>query len=101
MERNITVILYSEGGPRGVLDPPAPRTERTVYATTRAPTMRERYDQERHGLRPELILWLAHEFEYQGEPFATAEGEEWQIIEHEPATFDGVKLLLKRRRDVG
>lgn len=95
MLRATTAKLWSEG-PKGVLDP-VEVSGREVYCTIRSVGMREMYEALSHGLRPELVVDLAHDFEYQGEQFCEVGGVEYTIIRTYINENDGIELTLQRR----
>ena len=91
-----TCWLWNEG-PKGVLDAATP-TKRMVFCTVRSVGMRESYEALSHGLRPEIVLDIAHDFEYQGEQFAEVGGVQYQVIRtYRKADSDGTELTLQRR----
>ena len=101
MTRYTTATLYREDpSPRGVFDRPT-RQERTVYCTLRSVGMRESYEAMAHGLRPELVLVLSQDFEYQGETGAVVEGVDYTILRTYVTAADGIELTLQRKEDVG
>ena len=95
MVRATTAKLTAEG-PKGVFD--AETVEpREVFCTVRSVGMREMYEALSHGLRPELVIDLAHDFEYQGENFAEVNGVSYQIIRTYYNESNGIELTLQRR----
>ena len=95
MLRATTALLWKEG-PKGVLDPEAPRP-REVFCTIRSVGMREVYEAMSHGLRPELVIDLPHAFEYQGENFARVNETDYLIIRSYATETNGLELTLQRR----
>jgi len=101
MKRQTVATLYREDpSPRGVFDRPL-RQERKVYCALRSVGMRESYEAMAHGLRPELVIVLAHDFEYRGETGALVDGVDYTILRTYITTADGIELTLQRKEDVG
>lgn len=95
MLRATTARLWTEG-PKGVLEPVTVQP-REVYCTVRSVGMREMYEALSHGLRPELVIDLQHDFEYAGEQFARVNGVDYLIIRTYMTETNGIEMTLQRR----
>lgn len=101
MTRHTVATLYAlNPSPRGAFEPAEP-TKRTVFCTVRSVGMRESYEALSHGLRPELVLVLAQDFEYHGEGYAIVDGVHYRILRTYVTQEDGVELTLERKEDRG
>ena len=70
--------------------------KRTVYCTLKSIGMQEAYQAMGIGLKPELKVILAHDFEYEGEPVAELFGERFKILRTYITEKDGIELTLQR-----
>lgn len=96
MTRETPATLWREvPQPRGVFKQAVPE-ERTVYGRIRSVGYRERYEAMAHGLKPELVLALAHDFEYRGESMARIGGNTYRVIRTYLTEADGIELTLQR-----
>lgn len=93
---NATTAKLIREGPKGVFDPES-ATPREVFCTVRSVGMREVYEAMGHGLRPEIVIDLAHACEYQGEQYAELEGVPYEIIRTYRSETNGIELTLQRR----
>ena len=96
MNRETPALLWKElPNPRGVFDPPV-REERTVFGRLRSVGYRERYEAMAHGLKPELVLALMHDFEYKDESMCRISGVDYRILRTYRTEADGIELTLER-----
>lgn len=74
------------------------RTEisRTVFCTIKSIGMNEAYQAMATGLNPELKICLAHDFEYQDEPFLIYRGRRYHILRTYITETDGIELTVQR-----
>ena len=107
MQRETVAYLVEPvPGVRGIYDAPA-ETRRQVFASIRSVGMRESYEALAHGLRPEIVLILKHDFEYQHEPLCDLEGtvpgqyDRYRILRTYITEADGIELVLQREKERG
>lgn len=101
MVKHTTVTLISDSpAVRGVFDAPSASAERTVYCSLRSVSMRESYEAMSHGLRPEWIIEIPHDFEYAGEKRCRLDGTEYRIIRTYVNSRDGIELTVERTNEV-
>jgi len=101
MQRETVAYLVEPvPGVRGIYDAPA-ETRRQVFASIRSVGMRESYEALAHGLRPEIVLILKHDFEYQHEPLCDLEGTRYRILRTYITEADGIELVLQREKERG
>lgn len=94
---NVATLYKDETQPLGVFDT-AVETGRTVFCTVRSVSYRERYEAAAHGLRPEIIIRLADNAEYEDETRCVIEGIEFRVMHPWANPRDGsVELTLERR----
>lgn len=73
-----------------------PETRRTVYCTVKSIGMQEAYQAMGQGLRPELKVVLAHDFEYDGEAYCELNGTRYFVLRTYVTEADGIELTLQR-----
>lgn len=71
-------------------------TGRTVFCTIKSIGMTEAYQAMATGLNPELKICLAHDFEYQDEPYLIYHGKRYHIIRTYITETDGIELTVQR-----
>lgn len=97
MKASVAVLIGETPEARGVLDQ-ATEARRTVYCTVKSIGQSEAYQAMSVGLKPEIKIVLAHDFEYQGEDLAEFEGVLYRILRTYITEADGVELTLERVR---
>lgn len=71
-------------------------TQRTVYCTVRSVGMREAYEALSHGLAPEWVFVLTHDFEYEGEKRCIFRGVEYRVLRTYVNENDGIEITVER-----
>lgn len=71
-------------------------TARDVLCTVRSVGMRESYEALGHGLHPERVFVLSHDFEYQGETRCRYHGIDYRIVRTYVTEADGIELTVER-----
>lgn len=95
-QADVLTLITETNTPRGVYDTPT-ESQRTVYCTIRSVGMQERYLSMSHGLNPEIVFVLAHDFEYQGEKRCKYNGTEYRVIRTYITTEDGIEITCERK----
>ena len=97
LRSNIAVLIGESPEARGVLEE-ATETRRTVYCTVKSIGQTEAYQAMSVGMKPDIKIVLAHDFEYQGENLAELEGVRYRILRSYATEADGIELTLERVR---
>ena len=95
MKSTVVKLIKENPAAHGVGTEPT-ETERTVFCTLKSIGMQEAYQAMGVGLRPELKVILAHDFEYEGEPIAELFGERFRVIRTYITETDGIELTIQR-----
>lgn len=95
MKAGMVTLIQEAPRAHGVGEEPA-ETRRKVYCTAKSVGMQETYQSMAIGLRPEIKLVLAHDFEYKGEKRCEYQGERWKILRTYITEADGIELTLER-----
>ena len=95
MKSTVVTLVKEFPIARGVGTEPT-ETRREVYCTLKSIGMQEAYQAMGVGLKPELKVILAHDFEYEGEPVAELFGERFKILRTYITEKDGIELTLQR-----
>ena len=96
MSRASTVTLIGDvPQAHGVHELPAV-TRREVFCPVKSASRAEGYEAMSQGLRPEKVLILSDEAEYQGEKRCIFEGVAWRIIRTYTRRDWGVELVIER-----
>lgn len=74
----------------------ATEIRRQVYCTVRSVGMRESYEALSHGLRPEWVFVLTHDFEYHGEKRCEYHGIEYTVLRTYVTEADGIEITVER-----
>lgn len=97
MTKNGVVTLIAESpDAHGVFDTYTP-TERQVFCTVKSAGLRDIMAAGGLGLKPEIILRLPHDFEYQGERLCRYAGTEYNIDRTYVSDEDWIELTCSRR----
>ena len=95
LKSNVVDLITVSPAAAGVGTEPT-ETKRTVYCTVKSVGMQEAYQAMGIGLRPELKVILAHDFEYGGESLCELAGVRFRILRTYVTEADGVELTLQR-----
>lgn len=95
MKANVVDLITVSPAAAGVGTDPE-ETRRTVPCTVRSIGMQEAYLAMGQGLNPELKIFLAHDFEYEGERLCEIGGQRFDILRTYVTETDGIELTLQR-----
>lgn len=100
LKADVLTLIADHPDARGVFDT-CTETERNVYCTVHSVGMNESYLALSHGLFPEYVFDLAHDFEYNGEKRCRFHGIEYRIIRTYRTETDGIELTVERAKKGG
>lgn len=95
LHADVLTLITDSPAEAGVFDPRT-ETARDVLCTVRSVGMREAYEAMGHGLRPEWVFVLSHDFEYQGEQRCRYHGVEYRVIRTYVTEADGIEITVER-----
>lgn len=95
LHADVLTLIAETPAEKGVFDIAA-QTEREVLCTVRSVGMREAYEAMGHGLHPEWVFVLAHDFEYQGEKKCSYNGVSYRVIRTYVTESDGIEITVER-----
>lgn len=95
LHADVLTLIAETPAEKGVFDT-ATQTERQVLCTVRSVGMREAYEAMGHGLHPEWVFVLAHDFEYQGEIKCAYHGVNYRVIRTYVTESDGIEITVER-----
>lgn len=95
LHADVLTLISDTPAEKGVFDAATP-AERNVLCTVRSVGMREAYEAMGHGLHPEWVFILAHDFEYQGEQRCQYHGVDYRVIRTYVTEADGIELTCER-----
>ena len=95
MKSDVLYLIREDPAAHGVGVDPA-ETSRKVYCTLKSIGQQEAYQAMGQGLRPELKVILAHDFEYGGEAYCELNGVRYFILRTYITEADGIELTLQR-----
>jgi hypothetical protein len=95
LHADVLTMIAETPAARGAFDAQT-ETRRTVLCTVRSVGMREAYEAMGHGLHPEWVFVLAHDFEYQGEKRCVYHDQEYRVIRVYVTEADGIEITVER-----
>lgn len=96
MVRATTAVFISEApGAHGVYDTPV-ETRRELFVTVRSVGMRETYEALSTNHKPEIVLTLEHDFDYNGEQIIEFRGVRYSVFRTYVNKWDQLELTLER-----
>lgn len=95
LHADVLTLIAETPAEKGVFDT-ATQTERQVLCTVRSVGMREAYEAMGHGLHPEWVFVLAHDFEYQGEQKCSYHGVSYRVIRTYVTEADSIEITVER-----
>ena len=97
MERETTALFIAETpGAHGVYDAPT-ETTRELYVTVRSVGMRETYEALSTNHKPEIVVVLEHDFEYEGEQTIELNGVRYSVLRTYVNQWDQIEITLERK----
>ena len=95
IKSDVCYLITEDPAARGAFDQHTD-TERAVFCTARSVTRDEVFGAMSLGLRPDIVLRLSQDFEYQGERRCRYLGTLYEVIRTYSGENDWIDLTLQR-----